>query len=335
MASDGTVVIKQGSSVIERKASEITPDEFAKLKGEGAVFTTKEHPRADIPLDPNGIEAKGVKVGTEGEIVVKNTESGAIEVLDASKVTPDEVAEWKKKGYPITNLKDPEWNRPVSKAGVSEGSELNFTASAKMQELRNSGRGEEATKIALQEVESLKILKETGDISGSSLAAREKLASGGRVKSAQLEGIHESKALETSYIPETGILRFETSPGVFRELPVKKNANLTVETYQNGKMALVRDLEKGTLELHDLSKKKTRITEFGKTESGLLDEAMGKTVKGKPAEVAAMEEVKTRLDLNQNHQYRVVEENGTRQIEIDAGPECRPNQIQIGSDAGR
>ena len=335
IGSDGTVVIKQGATVVERKVESIGAEEFAKLRDDGAVFTTKEHPRAQIPLDPNGLSAKGVKVGNEGEIVVKNTETGTIEVLDASQVTAEEVALWKKKGYPVTNLKDPEWNRPVSKAGIPEGDELNHTAAARMQELRNSGRGEEATKIALQEVETLKVLKETGEISGSSITARNQLSKGGRVKPSHLEGIHESRAIETNYVPEKNVIRFETQAGEIRELPVRKNANVVVETYQDGKMAVVRDLEKGTVELHDMTRKKTKVGEFGKTDQPLLDEAMGKTVKGKKAQDAALEEVKTRLDLNQQNQYRVVDQNGTRQIEIDAGPECRPQQIIIGSDAGR
>ncbi len=335
IGSDGTVVIKQGSSIVERKVESISAQEFAKLRDEGAVFTTKEHPRAQIPLDPNGLSSKGVKVGIEGEIVVKNTETGTIEVLDASQVSAEEVALWKKKGYPITNLKDPEWNRPVSKAGIPEGDELNHTAAARMQELRNTGRGEEATKIALQEVETLKVLKETGEISGSSIAARNQLSKGGRVKASHLDGIHESRAIETTLIPEKNLIQFETKAGEVRELPIRKNANVVVETYQDGRMAVVRDLEKGTVELHDLTRKKTKVGEFGKADQSLLDEAMGKTVKGKNAQDAAMDEVKTRLDLNQQTQYRVVDQNGTRQIEIDAGPECRPQQIIIGSDAGR
>ena len=335
IGSDGTVVIKQGSTVVERKVETISAEEFGKLREDGAVFTTKEHPRATVPLDPNGLSAKGIKVGNEGEIVVKNTETGVIEVLDASQVSADEISRWQKKGYPITNLKDPEWNRPVSKAGIPEGDELNHTASARMQDLRQSGKGEEATKIALQEVESLRVLKETGEISGSSVAAKSQLSKGGRVKPVHLDGIHESRAVETTIIPEKNSIQFETRAGEVRELPLRKNSNVVVETYQDGRMAVVRDLEKGTVELHDLSRKKTKVADFSKNDQALLDEAMGKTVKGKNAQEAALDEVKTRLDLNQQTQYRVVDQNGTRQLEIDAGPECRPQQILIGSDAGR
>jgi hypothetical protein len=335
IGSDGTVVIKQGATVVERKVSEITPTEFAKLRDSGAVFTTKDHPRAMVPLDPNGLASQGAKVGNEGEIVIKNTDTGEIQVLDASQVTVEEINLYKKKGYPITNLKDPEWNRPVSKAGLPDGDELNHTASAKMHDLRKSGRGEEATKISLQEVESLKVLKESGEISGSSQAAKTRLAQGGKIKTSQLDGIHESRALETTFLPEKNSIQFEVKPGEVRELPIRKNASVVVETYQDGKMAVVRDLERGTVEIHDLTKKKTKVSEFGKADQPLLDEAMGKTVKGRNAQDAALDEVKTRLDLNQQNQYRVVDQNGSRQIEIDAGPECNPGKILIGSDAAR
>lgn len=335
VGTDGSVLIKQGDRVIERKAESITPAEFAALRGNNAVFTTKEHPRAWTPLDPNRLSEKGIKVGTEGEIVLKNTDTGAIEVLDASTVTADDVANWKKKGYPMTHLGDPEWNRPVSKAGVLEGDQLNHTASARMHQLRNSGKGEEATRIALDEVESLQVLKETGEISGASVAARDRLIAQGKVKAKHLEGIQESIALETTYLPEKNKIRFENPQGGTHEISVRKGAPVTLELFQEGKMAIVRDLERGTTELHDLTRKKTKIADFTEKDLPVLNEAMAKTVRGKPAPQAALDEVKTRLDLQKNTNYRVIETQGEQKIEIPTGPECRPSSIQIGSDAAK
>ncbi len=332
ISKDGTVVIKQGSQVTEKAVKSLTLDEVSKLRDQGAVFTTKEHPQAFKVLDPNHLQSTGIKVGEEGEIVVKNLETGTIQLLDASKVKPEEVKEWQKKGFPITNKMDSEWERPVSKLGVPEGDAINHTAAAKLQELRNSGKGEEASKIAMNDVEELHVIKPSEDIFGASQAAKDKLESLKKIQSKHLEGIEGSTAVETKYNPEKGLLEFETPDGVAQSISMKKSGNYVVESYQNGKMAIVKDIESGKIEIHDFTKpRSSKVTTLTKNDSKLMDEAMGKTINGKPANIAALDEVKTNLELNHENKFRIIEENGEKKIQLESAPECSPKTIEIGS----
>jgi hypothetical protein len=344
IGQDGKTIVKLDNQIISKKTSEYTADEINKLRDQGAFFTTTDHPNALKVLDPNNLSSKGIKVGTEGEIVVKNAEDGSVKVLDASKVSEKEIEAMKKKGVEFTNKSDPYWERPLTKTGP-EGSAINQTASAQVQELRDAGKIEEANQLALNEVKQLNVMKETGDISNSSMTAQNALTKQKRLNPSHLEGMESSKAVEYSFDSNKKLLRIEGEDGFTREIPVKKNGNFKVEVYQDGKKAIVTDLDKGTHEIHDFTfnppkkgdenvLRSRNVAVFDKKDQKLLNEAMAKTVNGKPAAAAAIDEVETNLKLSGENGHKVTTDaNGEKHIEIDTGPGCKPGSVTINGAA--
>jgi len=334
MSHDGKVVVKLGSEVSERTVKDLTEAEVRKLREDGALFTTRDHPNALKPIDPNNLRKEGIRVGSDGNIVVKNLETGEIQVLEASTVKAEDIKLWQKKGYPITQTSDPEWMRPVNQVGIPEGDAISHTSSAKMNELRNNGHAADASDLAMKEVQQLNVVKESGEISDFSRTAKKELIASKKINPRQLDGIESSTAVETRFNSSNGSIEFVNHHGETRGLKLKQGGEYSIETYQDGKMAVVQDLRTGKTEIHDLSRKNTKVASFDSKESKSLNEAMAKTVNGEPADKAALKDVKTNLEMgHEKHQW--IDENGESRIEIKTDPSCNPAHVEIHSESAR
>lgn len=352
VSKDGTTVIEVNGKVIEKQIAEITPKEADELRSKGAIFRTKEHPNAMTALDPNNLGSKGIKVGPEGEIVIK-PKGGEPRVVDASEMNIQEIRKLQDEGAVITNTLDAEWQRPLDKIGNPEGSAVQHTASSQMHDLRMDGKSELVNQHGLDGVNELHVMKEPGDIGGTASAAQEKIASKRGMNRAQLEGIESSNPISyevrdvaknsKSGRPGGKFLSYEHD-GVRYEIPVKRDGQYQVEIYQDGNRAIVKDAGTGKHEIFDFTNSRVPKGEANlrigksagsipKTDAKLVDEAMGITSNGKPINQAAIDEAKTNLELSGEKGYKeVVGPNGEKQLVVETGPGCKPGSVIIGGN---
>jgi hypothetical protein len=325
---DGKFVIKN--------VKELKPGEAEEIVKSGGEIVPADYASAKTPLTPEKVELNknGIKVGSDGKIRIA-TEKGWGQVVDASKLTKEQIAELAKKrdaGEIFLGTKDdPDFYASIRKTKdangktvfVKDGDEVTKTEAAKTAALQEQAKTDPALADQLvakstQDVSTLKVIREILDMDGPMKESRAKLvAAVGKVKATHLEGLEEAEKVGYIRNAKTDAIEFTGDDGKLRSIPSKDlRDGWKVETYAGGSKAVLRSPE-GHISLYDFDAKgANRVATIPPQYEDLFEKSVGKLQNHQEIERSAFNRLES--DLKQRNELAKI--NGEAEIKYKVTP---------------
>lgn len=342
MDKKGIVLIKYENKIIERPAKSITKKDLLEYQEKRAVLTTKEHPDAETLINPNKVDPQLISTNIQdpGRMVFVSN-SGEVSVYKAANVTPEFVKNSEGKGFFIRGGTDnPAAIMEYGKKGFMKDAEnMADTELQKVWDARVAGKTDEATELALKEVQELGVAiplpREQISIAQNKLISKYSGKKSGSLGLREMddnwwvEATEKNVGTKNNHI-EVQLIRSEKPT----KLPFKSDPSNPVDSvyaYQNETKVIVRK-KNGEAYVYDVSKgdEGVKLAEFEKADAKVVNTAMGEMVDAKQMSIDEIKKVRENL-LLQNKKEGVdfyVTPDG-KNLRINLPKECNPKWVDI------